>query len=66
MTQPLESPWKRQRRVVVGLRKKGELDEEIRERRQRERERERERESDKEDEGRREKRGDKLRKCVIE
>ena len=42
MTQPLESPWKRQRRVVVGLRKKGELDEEIRERRQRERERERE------------------------
>ena len=45
MTQPLESPWKRQRRVVVGLRKKGELDEEIRERRQRERERERERES---------------------
>ena len=56
MTQPLESPWKRQRRVVVGLRKKGEL----------ERERERERVSDKEDEGRREKRGDKLRKCVIE
>ena len=38
--------------MVVGLRKKGE--------------RERERESDKEDEGRREKRGDKLRKCVIE
>ena len=57
MTQPLESPWKRQRRVVVGLRKKGELDEEMRER---------ERERDKEDEGRREKRGDKLRKCVIE
>ena len=40
MTQPLESPWKRQRRVVVGLRKKGDLDEEMRER---ERERERER-----------------------